>query len=90
MGRYRRGQILLNVAFCLFIYLVANFRPPLLGSFLKLVGSLALTCLLAFVVVHSANICRLVISQLLVLSESLFPLARSALVRRTTDYDCSS
>src|SRR5215469_1931669 len=37
---------------------VADLRPLLIGSLFKLVSSLVLACLLAFVVVHSANIWR--------------------------------
>ena len=62
MGRYSRRQIFLDVAYCVFIFLVADSRPLLASSFIKLIASMALACLLAFVVIHSANICKLVIS----------------------------
>lgn len=75
MGRYSRSQIFLDIAYCIFIFLVADSRPLLAGSFFKLIAFMALVCLLAFVVVHSANICKLIISRLQVLSESLFPFA---------------
>ena len=75
MGRYSRSQVFLNIAYCLLICWVADFRPLLAGAFLKLVASVAFACLLAFVVVHSANVCKLVISCLQVLSEPLFSFA---------------
>jgi hypothetical protein len=58
MGRYH--EIFLNVAYCLLVFCVADLRPLLIGGLFKLIASLLLACLLAFVVVHSANICRLV------------------------------
>ena len=75
MGRFRKSQIFLNIACCALILLTADFRPLLAGSLLKLIASLAFACLLAFVVVHSANVCQLVISSLSALSKSLFPFA---------------
>ena len=71
---YRHSQILWAVTYSLFIFLVAEFRPLVVGSLFKLVASLALACLLAFVVVHSANICRLLMACLYSLPASLFPL----------------
>jgi hypothetical protein len=73
MGRYSRIQIILNIAFSLFIFWVVDSRAPLAGGLSKLIASLALACLLAFVVVHSANICKLLISRLQVVSEFLLP-----------------
>lgn len=64
MGRYSRCQILVNVACFLLFCIVAEFRPLLIGGFFKLLASLAFACLLAFVVVQSANICRLLIAWL--------------------------
>jgi hypothetical protein len=52
-----------------------DFRPLLLGGFFKLIASLAVACLVAFVVVHSANICRLIVACLHALPASYFPLA---------------
>lgn len=75
MGRYRCSQIFLNVAYCLLICFVADFRPLVIGGFCKLVASLVLACLLAFVVVHSANICRLLVACLHALPVCFFPLA---------------
>lgn len=75
MGRYRCSQILLNVACWLLFCFVADFRPLVIGGFFKLVASLTLACLLAFVVVQSANICRLLIACLHALLVCFFPLA---------------
>ena len=36
MGSYRHSQIFLNVAYCLLIFCVADFRPLLIGGFFKL------------------------------------------------------
>lgn len=60
MGRYSCCQTFLNVAYCLLVFCVAGFRPLVIGGFFKLVASLVLACLLAFVVVHTPNICKLV------------------------------
>jgi hypothetical protein len=73
MGRYRRSQIFLSVAYSLLIFCVADFRPLVIGGFFKLVTALVLAYLLAFVVVHSANICKLVAACLKALPISLFP-----------------
>ena len=75
MRRYRRSQMLRDIAYCFFVFLVVDFRPLVRGSFFKLVASVVLACLLAFVVVHSANICRLVVACLTALPASLFRLA---------------
>jgi hypothetical protein len=75
MDRYRCSQLFSNVAYSLLIFCVAEFRPLIIGGFFKLVASLALACLLAFVVVHSANICRLLIACLHALPVCFFPLA---------------
>ena len=64
MGCYRHSQIFLNVAYCLLIFCVADFRPLLIGGFFKLVTSLVLACLLTFIVVHSANIWSLLVASL--------------------------
>lgn len=88
MGRYRSSQIFLNVAYYLLICFVADFRPLVIGGFFKLVASLALACLLAFVVIHSATICRLLIFCLPALPVCFFPLAvyrRWAERSQTTD-----
>src|SRR5580692_3769065 len=82
MGSYSGSQVFLNIAYCLFIFLVTESRPVLTGGFLKLIACVAMACLLAFVVVHSANICKFVIARLHALPGSLFP---SAVVRRWSD-----
>ena len=82
MGRYCRSQIFLNIACCVLIFLAAGIRPPLASSFFKLIVSVALACLLAFIVVHSANFCKLLIARLHALPQSLFPLA---VARRWSD-----
>jgi hypothetical protein len=75
MGRYSCSQIFVNVAYFLLFCFVAEFRPLVIGGFFKLVASLALACLLAFVVVQSANICRLLIACLHARPVCLLPLA---------------
>jgi len=82
MVRDSGRQVFLNIAYCLFICLVTASRPLLLGGLFKFIACVALACLLAFVVVHSANICKLVIACLHALPGSLFP---AAVVRRWSD-----
>jgi hypothetical protein len=82
MGRYSGGQVFLNIAYCLFIFLVTESRPLLAGGFCKLVACAALACLLAFVVVHSANVRKFVVARLHALPGFLFP---SVVVRRWFD-----
>lgn len=55
--RYTRG--FLTVAYCLLIIGVAEFRPLVIGGFLKLIASIALAYLLAFVFVHQTNIFKI-------------------------------
>jgi hypothetical protein len=75
MGSYRHSQIVLSVAYCLLVFCMADFRPLLIGGFFKLVASLVLACLLAFVVVHSAKIWKLLIASLHALPVCFFPFA---------------
>ncbi len=75
MGRYRHSQIVLSVAYGLLVFCMADFRPLLIGGFFKLVASLVLACLLAFVAVHSAKIWKLLIASLHALPVSFFPFA---------------
>jgi hypothetical protein len=75
MGRYRNYQLLLNVACCLLVFCLVEFRPLVFGSCIKLVASLAFAFLLAFVVVHSPNVTELVAACL-----PSFPIARFSLV----------
>ena len=56
MGHNRYGQVFLNVAFSLLIFCVAEFRPVVIGGFFKLITSVVLAYLLAFVLVHRTNI----------------------------------
>jgi len=86
MARYRCSLMFLNAACCLLLGLVADFGPLVVIGFFKLVVSLALACLLVFVVLHSANICRLLIACLQALPVCFFPLAvESSMGRTTTD-----
>lgn len=55
--RYTRG--LLTVAYCLLILGVAEFRPIVMGGFFKLITSIVLAYLLAFVLVHRTNIFKI-------------------------------
>lgn len=55
--RYIRG--LLTVACCFLILSVAEFRPIVIGGFLKLIASIVLAYLLAFALVHRTNIFKL-------------------------------
>ena len=73
MGCYRYSQMFLNVAHCFIVFCVADFRPLVIGGFFKLIASPALACLLAFVVVHSAGIRKLVVACFHALPVSLFP-----------------
>jgi hypothetical protein len=82
MGRYSGSQVFLNIAYCLFIFLVTESRPVLAGGFLKLIACVAMACLLAFVVVHSANIYKIAIARLHALPRSLFPMV---VARRWSD-----
>ena len=75
MSRYRCSQAFLYVAYYLVLCFVADFRPLVIGGFFKLVASLALACLLAFVVVQSANVRRLLVACLDALPVYFFPLA---------------
>jgi hypothetical protein len=74
MGRVRLSQIFLNVAYYLLISCVAEFRPLIIGGFFKVVASLVFACLLAFVVVHSPDIYKLVADCLRPLAIPLFSL----------------
>ena len=75
MGRDSCSQIFVNVAYLLLFCFVAEFCPLVVGGFFKLVASLAFACLLAFIVVQSANICRLLTACLHARPVSLLPLA---------------
>jgi hypothetical protein len=75
-------KLLLSVGYCVFICFVVGFRPLVIGGFLKLVASLALVCLLMFVVNHSANVCRAFVACLRALS---VPSVMLAAGRRCTE-----
>jgi hypothetical protein len=84
MARYRCSLMFLNAACCVLLGLV-HFGP-LVVVFFKLLASLALACLLAFVVIHSVNICRLLIAYLRALPIGFFQLAvESSMGRPTTE-----
>jgi hypothetical protein len=75
MGSYRSSQMFFNAAYYLLALFVLDPRPLLIVSLFKFIAFLVLACLLAFVVVHSANICRLVMACLHTLPVCFFPLA---------------
>jgi len=75
MGRYRYSQMFFSAAYYLLALFVLDPRPLLIVGLFKLIAFLVLACLLAFVVVHSANIRRLVIAWLHALPVCFFPLA---------------
>jgi hypothetical protein len=60
--RYTRG--FLAVAYCLLILGVAELRPILIGGFFKLIASIVLAYLLAFVVTHRTNIFKMLAARL--------------------------
>lgn len=55
MGCYRYTRVFLTVAYCLLILGVAEFRPVVIGGFFKLIASIVLAYLLAFVLVYRTN-----------------------------------
>lgn len=75
MGRYRHSQMFFNAAYYLLALFVLDPRPLLIVGLFKLIAFLVLACLLAFVVVHSANICKLLMACLHALPVCFFPLA---------------
>jgi hypothetical protein len=60
MSHYRFSQVFLSVAYYLLVSCMLNVRPLVMGGLFKLVASTVLACLLAFVVIHSPDICKLV------------------------------
>jgi hypothetical protein len=70
---YRQSQIFLSVACGVVICCVADLRLFLIGSLFKVVAFLLLAYLLAFVVLDSANIWRLLIVSLSALATDFFP-----------------
>lgn len=89
MARYRCSLVLLNACSVL-LCLVAGLRTPFVIGFFKLVASLVLACLLAFVVVHSVNICRLLIAYFRALPVGFFELAVESSIGRAIpeNYRC--
>jgi hypothetical protein len=86
MARCRCSLMFLNAACFVLLRLRADFGPLVVIGFIKVVACLALTCLLAFVVVHSANIGRLLIARLHGHLVCFSPLAvESSMGRATTD-----
>lgn len=73
MGHYRHNQMFFTVACLVIVRYVADLRLLLIGNFFKLVVSLLFAYLLAFVAVHSANICRLLVALLSGLTTDFFP-----------------
>ena len=73
MGPYHI-RVFLNVAYFLLVFCVADLRPLVIGGFFKLIASLLLACLLAFVVVHSPSLSKILAACLRVLPITLFGL----------------
>lgn len=86
MARYRCSLMFLNAACLVLLGVVANPRPLLVIGLFKLLAFLTLACLLAFVIVHSLDICRLLIACLQALQLGFFPLSvESSMGRAITD-----
>ena len=87
VARFRYSLILLNVVCGALLGLAANFGPTLVIGFLKVVAFFALACLLAFVVLHSLTIGRLLKARFQALLVSFFPLAVRAPIGRASKDD---
>jgi hypothetical protein len=74
MGCYRYTRAFLTVAYCLLILGLAEFRPVLIGGFFKLVASIVLAYLLAFVLVYRTNVFKILAAGLKVSRISGFSL----------------
>ena len=74
MGHNRYGQTFLNVAFALLIFCVAEFRPVVIGGFFKLITSVVLAYVLAFVLLHRTNLFKILVASLQAFRMSGFPL----------------
>lgn len=59
MECYRYTREFLTIAYCLLVLNVAEARPIVIGGFLKVVASIVLAYLLAFVFVQRTNIFKL-------------------------------
>jgi len=78
MSRHPFWQAFLTFACCVLLFWVADFRL-FVGACFKIIGPLLFAGLLAFVVVHSPNI-----SKLLAACLQTLPIARFPLIRRST------
>jgi hypothetical protein len=80
VARYRYSLILLNVVCGVLLGLAANLGPTVIIGFFKVAASLTLACLLAFVVLHSPTIGRLLVPCFQSLLVYFFPLAAGAAI----------
>jgi len=85
MARYRYSLILLNVVCGVLLGLAANLGPTIVIGFFKAVASFALACLLAFVVLHSLTIGRLLVACFQALLVCYFPMAVGAPTGRASN-----
>ena len=69
MGRNGYLQMFLNVVF----FLLMEFRPVVIGGFFKLITSIVLAYLLAFLIVHRTKIFKILASSLQASRISGFP-----------------
>src|SRR5260221_10561905 len=75
MGHSRYPRVFLDVALYLLAYCLVNFQPSfLVGGFSKLLASLVLAYLLAFVVIHPTDAFKRVAACLEALPVALAPL----------------
>jgi hypothetical protein len=84
VARYRYSLILLNVVCGALLGLSANLGPTLIIGFFKVIASLALACLLAFVVLHTPTIGRLLIVCFQALLVCFSPVAVEAPISRAS------
>ncbi len=85
LARFRYSLVVANVVCGALLGLAANFGPTVLIGFFRVAASLALACLLAFVVLHSVTIGRLLIARFKALLVCFFPLAVSTPVGRASE-----
>jgi hypothetical protein len=64
----------MNVVYFFLVFCVADFRLLVVGGLFKLMASVLFTCLLAFVAVHSPNVCKMVTACLRALADPFSPL----------------
>lgn len=72
MFGYSLNPMASNLACHLAVFCLVNLRPLLVGGLFKLIAFATLACLLAFVVIHSAKICGLLVASLQTHVVSLF------------------